>query len=114
VLLSQDEQKQNYQDLYAATRIENLPIVASTSKEPYPKVRKTAKERAPITTRTVNVRKHLEEINQPRSLQQTVQEDVIMDTELPIEKNMTPTSKKPRAKRTSPKIDYNIGDDALN
>ena len=37
-----------------------------------------------------------------------------MDTELPIEENKTPTSKKPRAKRTSPKIDYNIGDDVLN
>ncbi|KAG1125712.1 hypothetical protein G6F37_013908 [Rhizopus arrhizus] len=37
-----------------------------------------------------------------------------MDTELPIEENKTPTPKKPRAKRTSPKIDYNIGDDVLN
>ncbi|KAG1064121.1 hypothetical protein G6F41_010276 [Rhizopus arrhizus] len=114
VLLSQDVQKQNHQDLYAATRLEYPPIVVSTSKEPYLKVRKTTKERAPITTRRVNIRKHLKEINQPRSTQQAVREGVMLDTELPIEENKPPTSKKPRAKRTSLKIDYNIGDDVLN
>lgn len=118
-LLSQNEQQQK--DLYAAIRQDHPPIVGTTRIEPYQKL--APKEKPKVTTRRVNTRKHLEEVNQPVSTQPIIpqqnytqpqiQDDIQMNTELPI----IGTKPKPRALRTKRaplKINYDIGSDVLD
>ncbi|KAG0863232.1 hypothetical protein G6F15_013329 [Rhizopus arrhizus] len=108
-----DDNKQ-YKDLYSAVRPERPPEVLNAT--PYAKAkvpRIKRKQTEPTTTKKITTRNHLEEI--PITTNPiTIPQDIEMETDASVKSTTQEKQKKPRIKRTPPKIDYQIGKDVLD
>lgn len=116
-LITEGEYDPYNHDLYAAVRPDRPPEVISARTAPYNKGKPSPKRKEPekpTVTKRVTTRRHMEEINQPSIQKITTDQNMDMDTELPIEiKDNQPTKKK-ITKRRKPEISYDIAADVLD
>ncbi|KAG1154450.1 hypothetical protein G6F60_013181 [Rhizopus arrhizus] len=107
--LSHNRQKTKW-----VVRPERPPEVLNAT--PYAKAkvpRIKRKQTEPTTTKKITTRNHLEEI--PITTNPiTIPQDIEMETDASVKSTTQEKQKKPRIKRTPPKIDYQIGKDVLD
>ncbi|KAG1514733.1 hypothetical protein G6F45_011487 [Rhizopus arrhizus] len=116
-LITEGEYDPYNHELCAAVRPDRPPEVISSRVAPYSKGKASSKRKEPekpTVTKRVTTRRHMEEINQPPIQKITTDQNMDMDTELPIEiKDNQPTKKK-IIKRRKPEILYDIAADVLD
>ncbi|KAG0925820.1 hypothetical protein G6F61_013595 [Rhizopus arrhizus] len=108
-ILTENESR-NEKELYTAIRPDKPPEV--TRAVPYTKTRTTAQKKSAkptVVTKRVTTRSHLEEIKPSNNNQTHTNQDIEMETDLPIE-----PIKKKQSKRTQPISSYDITTDILD
>ncbi|KAG0881690.1 hypothetical protein G6F60_013800 [Rhizopus arrhizus] len=100
-------------ELCAAIRPERPPDV--TTATPYNKIKPTSKSKGkqPTLARKVVTRSHLEEIQPVSNQQNTSQNDINMDTDLPVQDRETIKQKRTRTKSEPALIQYDIVSDVM-